>query len=365
MSISLRSWNTRCLMSLALLACACGSDDKKTEASPEENEGGAPAVAPSYPPALSPQDCATTTSKITLSQPEGAAVWGGLVLLEFEVEGATVSSFDVQGFDPSLGIWTSNYLRREVQGQREDGSYYLAVSPSFSDAIKDEQLKLRVRPTQDGCPDAAWTETPSFGASDPLVGTHWTAQISATDFYAQLSLNRTLLVNQVPAESSVVPLTLGDATLSLDFGKKGVFTQVVTVPLSTKEGEPYDGCTLSLTFSGSYELSLRAPYGEVRLALSEQRLSSVKGTVCDYPAVEEMALSAEDFDLRLNTYTRQGVSIDYLPTLFTEPGAPLLENSALAQVFQQLPQFLSYAKPTESGSVAGYANVQDITFVRQ
>src|SRR4051812_31869067 len=105
MPISLRPWNTLGLLSVALLACACGSDDNKSpaEPTPDENEGGAPAVAPSYPPALSPQDCATTTSKITLSQPEGAAVWGGLVLLEFEVEGAKVDSFEVQGFDPSLG----------------------------------------------------------------------------------------------------------------------------------------------------------------------------------------------------------------------------------------------------------------------
>jgi hypothetical protein len=103
----------------------------------------------------------------------------------------------------------------------------------------------------------------------------------------------------------------------------------------------------------------------VRLAISEQTLSSVKGTACDFPAVDEMALSATDFDLRLNTYTRQGISIDYLPTLFTEPGAPRLQNSGLAEVFQQLPDFLSYTTPTESGNVAGYANVQDITFERE
>ena len=360
MPISLRPWNTRCLMALALLACACGSDDNKTETTPDENEGGAPAVAPSYPPALSPQDCATNTSKITLSQPDGAAVWGGIVLLEFEVDGAKVDSFDVQSFDPSLGIWTNYYLGRQVQGQRDDGSYFLAVSPSFSEATKDEQLKLRVRPTQNGCPEAAWTETAAFGAGDPLVGTHWTAEVAAGDLNAQLSLTR-VFANS----TSEVPLTLGDATLTLDFAKKGVFTQVVTVPLITKEGEPYDGCTLSLTFSGSYGLSVRSPYGEIRLAISEQTLTSTKGTVCDFPTVEEMALSAADFDLRLNAYTRQGISIDYLPTLFAKPGAPTWQNSNLGQVFQQLPQFLAYVQPTESGNVAGYANVQELTFERE
>jgi hypothetical protein len=364
MLISLRSCkvSARWLMSLALLACACGGDDKKTEASPtpDENEGGAPPVAPSYPPALSPQDCATTTSKITLTQPDGAAVWGGLVLLEFEVEGAKVDSFDVQSFDPALGGWTNYYLGREVQGQRDDGSYFLAVSPSFSEVTKDQQLKLRVRPTQDGCPEAAWTETPSFGAGDPLLGTHWTADISAADLNGQLSLTR--VVDQTTSE---VPVKLGDATLSVDFGKKGAFTQVLTVPLSTKKGEPYDGCTVSLTFSGSYSLSVRSPYGEIRLAISEQTLTSTKGTVCDFPTVDEMALSAEDFDLRLNAYTRQGISIDYLPTLFAEPGSPLWQNSNFGQIFQQLPQFLAYLKTTEYGSVSGYTNVQELRLERQ
>jgi hypothetical protein len=360
MLISLRPSNVRWLMSLALLACACGGDDKK-EAAAEENEGGAAPVAPSYPPALGPEDCATTTSKITLSQPAGAAVWGGLVELEFEVEGGKVDSFDVQSFDPSLGIWTNYYLGREASGQREDGTYFLAVSPPFSDATKDEQIKLRVRPTQDGCPAADWTETASFGAGDPLVGTQWTADISGGDYNAGLEVTRA----PVEGSQTSVPLTLGEATLSLDFGKKGAFTEILTLPLSTKKGEPYDGCTLSLTFSGTYDLSFRAPYRDLRLGTSELSLSSFKGTSCDFPSVDEMALSAQDFDLRLNAYTRQGISIDYLPTLFAEPGMPLWQNSSFGQIFQQLPQFLAYLTTNESGGVSGYANLQELTFEQQ
>lgn len=363
--LTYRSFDVRWLMSLALLACACGGDDdKKVVASPGDgNEGGEPAAAPSYPPALGPEDCATTTSEITLSQPEGAAVWGGLVVLEFEVEGAKVDSFDVQLFDPSLEAWTNYYVNNQAMGQRDDGSYFMAVSPYFSEANKDQELKLRVRPSQQGCPDADWTETSSFTAGDPLIGTSWLGQISAGDLPGQLTVQRNPTDGVTP--SSAARLTLGDATLSVDFGKKGVLTQVVTVDLSTKADEPYDGCTLSLTFSGTYEVSVRQQYGGVRVALSERTLTSFEGTTCAFPAVKDLALSAEDFDMRLNAYTQQGLLIDYVPLLFTDPGAPVWQNSNFGQVFQQLPEFLGYETAEEVGSVSGYTNVQELNLVQQ
>ncbi|HXK20375.1 MAG TPA: hypothetical protein VNG33_21345 [Polyangiaceae bacterium] len=78
-----------------------------------------------------------------------------------------------------------------------------------------------------------------------------------------------------------------------------------------------------------------------------------------------MAFAAADFKLRINAYTRQGVSINYLPTLYTTPGAPIWEDNGFGQLFQQLPQFLSYEAAAESGSVNGYVYPQDISFVRQ
>jgi hypothetical protein len=370
MAISLSLLRSRPLfVSLALLASACGGDDDKDKAEPaeqpaEENEAGAPAVAPSYPPALSPEDCSTATSEITLSQPDGAAVWGGLVLLEFTVDGAKLDSFDVQAFDPSLGAWTNNYVGTQATGQREDGSYFIAVSPYFSDDSKDKEMKLRVRPSQQGCPDADWTETETFTAGDPLVGTSWQAQIPAALFSGQFELQR----QSIPAGDVLPssPLTLGDATVSVVFGKKGSFDEVVRVPLSTDADVPYDGCLLSLTFSGTYSLILRQQYGGMTLAISQQTLSSFKGTTCDLPAVDEMGFANMDpmaQPMRLSAYT-QNVSINYLPTLYAEPAAPIWQNNSFGQVFQQLPDFLTYVTAKESGSVSGYVYPQDVSFER-
>lgn len=359
-----RSFNVHWVLSLALLACACGGDDdKKVEATGDGNEGGEPALPPSYPPAIGPEDCATTTSKITLTQPEGAAVWGGLVVLEFEVEGAKPSNFTVQLFDPSLGAWINYYVNQEAYGQRDDGSYFMAVSPYFSEANKDQELKLRVRPSQSGCPEADWTETSSFTAGNPLVGTKWLGELSSGDFSQQLTVQRDPLDSEALASSS--RLILGDATVSLDFGKKGVLTEVVTVALSSKKDEPYDGCTLSLTFSGTYDVTVRQQYSGLRLALSERALVDTKGTTCDFPTLPFMALSAVDADVRLNAYTQQSISIDYLPLLFAEPGPPVWRNSNFGQVFQELPSFLGYETTGELGIVNGYANVQEMTLVQQ
>ena len=364
MATALRPFRIRSLAVLfALLAFACGSDNNKVQAEDDDNAGGAPAATPSYPPALGPEDCATTTSKIKLSQPDGAAVWGGLVLLEFSVDGAKVDSFDVQVFDPSLAAWTNYYLNTQAFGQRDDGSYFLAVVPYFSDANKDQELKLRVRPTQQGCPEADWTETTTFSAGDPLVGTTWKAEIPGTGFSGQLNVQRTPIPNDAPLPST--RLTLGDVSLEVDFGKKGALTEVLTVPLSAKKDEPFDGCTISLTFSGTYEVSLRQQYGGVTVAVSEQTLTSIDGTTCDFPAVKDMLISSVDFDLRLSAYTQQGASINYLPTLYVEPGAPTWQNSSFGQVFQQLSQFLAYTSATEAGNVDGFLYPQDLMLERQ
>lgn len=364
MAMMLRPFHVRSLtVCLAIAACACGGDDNNKAETDDDNAGGAPAVAVSYPPALGPEDCATSTSKIKLTQPDGAAVWGGLVVLDFTVEGAKVDSFDVQVFDPSLQAWTNYYVNTQTVGQRDDGSYFLAVSPYFSDVNKDKDLKLRVRPTQQGCPAADWTETTAFTAGDPLVGTKWKAQIAGTGFTGQLNVQRTPIPNVMVLPPS--RLSVGSVTLEVGFGKNGELTEVLTVPLSSKKDEPYDGCTVSLTFSGTYEVNLPQQYGGISVAFSEQTLTSVDGTTCAFPALKDMAISAKDFDVQLNAYLQPGVSINYLPTAYAEPGAPTWQSSQFGQIFQQLSQFLSYATTSESGNADGYLYPQDVTLERQ
>ena len=62
MATMLRAFKVRSVtVLLALAACACGSDDNKSQVDDTDRdapEGGAAAVAPSYPPALGPEDCA-------------------------------------------------------------------------------------------------------------------------------------------------------------------------------------------------------------------------------------------------------------------------------------------------------------------
>lgn len=352
------------LLSLPLFAVACGSDDKKeTAPTPQdENEGGEPALPPSYPPALSPEDCVGTISSIKLSQPEGAAVWGGLVVLEFTAEGGKLDSFDVQAYDTALGAWTNYYVSVQAQGQREDGSYFMAVSPYFSEANKDAPMKLRVRPTQQGCPDATWTESEEFTESDPLLGTTWKADIPVGTVNSQLTLQR----NESPGGATLPssPLTVGDASIQVEFGKKGAFTETVSIPLHTGKDLPWDGCRLGLTFTGTYSLKLRQQYGGISLAISDQQLTSFAATKCALPTVEEMAFSADDAAVMLNAFNTQ-VSIGYLGTLYQTPEAPTWQNAGFGQIFQQLTQFLSYTMAKETGYVNGYANVQDLTLTQQ
>ncbi|HXK20374.1 MAG TPA: hypothetical protein VNG33_21340 [Polyangiaceae bacterium] len=237
-----------CITLLALVASGCGSDTKVvTVPVPEDNDGGAPAAPvypPTYPPALSPEDCAKSTSKITLSQPDGAAVWGGLVLLEFDVAGGKVDSFELQTYDLLFAVWINFYTGAGATGQRDDGSYFMAVTPAFTDGDKDQELKLRVRPRQAGCPDADWTETDTFSAGDPLLGTTWTAEIPAAFFSGQLTVQRSLLVPD--DTTNIAPeLQLGGATVSMTFGKKGAFTETVKMALSSETDAPFDGCHLA------------------------------------------------------------------------------------------------------------------------
>jgi hypothetical protein len=168
----------------------------------------------------------------------------------------------------------------------------------------------------------------------------------------------------MPGDPSMSRVRFGEATLSLDFGKNGALTEILTLSLLAKEGEPYEGCTLSLLFSGTYEVGLRSRYGGVRLSVSEQKLTSFEGTTCEFPATADLALSAEDADLRLNAYTQQGISIDYLPTLFAVPGPPVWQGNDFSRLFEQLPQFLSYLTATEAGSVSGYVGLQDLQLER-
>jgi hypothetical protein len=160
-------------------------------------------------------------------------------------------------------------------------------------------------------------------------------------------------------------LTLGDATLAVAFGKKGAFTEVLTLPLTSKVGEPYDGCTLSLTFEGTYRLSLRQQYGGLTLSVSDQTLTSFEGTTCEFPAVEDMALAAADFSVRLSAYGQQGMAINYLPLLYEEPGAPFWQNSNFTQIFQELGGFLSYTTLDEFGSMSGNTYPQDLMLEQQ
>jgi len=347
-------------LSLALGACG-GDDDKQVAVDEGDGDAGAPAVV-AFPPALGPEDCVASTSELTLSQPDGAAVWGGLVVLDFEVEGAKVDSFDIQVHDPALGAWVNSYVSQDASGQRDDGSYFIAISPTFNDANKDSELKVRIRPVQQGCPEAEWTESETFTAGDPLTGTSWSAVVPSALFNNRLSLQRNLIEDGTPLEP--LRMSIGDATLSLEFGARGVLTETVSFSLETEAAGPYDQCTISLTFSGSYELILRQQYGGLMLAISDQVLDSSEGTTCALPKLADMAFSAVDFDGMLNAYT-QGVSINYLPTLYSEPGAPSWSGSNFGQIFEQLLQFVSYRTTAEYGSAIGYLYPLELNLERQ
>jgi hypothetical protein len=334
-----------------------GCGDDKTSAQPDTNDGGA-GNSELPAPALGPEDCATSTSKLELSQPAGAGVWGGLVMVEFEMADAKTRNFEIQVFDPALDAWLNSYAEPGSSGQREDGSYFLTVRPSYNEANKDEQLKLRVRPTQDGCPNAEWTESDSFVAGDPVAGTKWSAQIPSEFLNGSINITRSALPEGALGS---VRVGLGDAQLDVELDGKGQITQRLTVPLEVAEGEPFEGCTLSLTFGGAYELLLRS-YGGLTLLVSQQELLGTEGTTCDFPSLDELAFSADGFDVPLSAYS-QSVNVDYQPTLYVDPGAPVWQNG-FGQIFDVLPQYLSYATTEELGNALGYVSAQELMLVR-
>lgn len=350
-----------CYLSLGVVACG---DDGSTTVIRDSNDGGASGLE-GLAPALSPEDCAASTSELTLSQPDGAGVWGGLALLEFEVEGAKVRNFDVQVFDPALGAWTTSYVSQDISGQREDGTYFMAVRPSYTQANKDGELRLRVRPVQDGCPHADWTESEPFSAGEPLAGTSWRGEVPSARIHGTLQLQRSALDVQAPPLPAV-QLELGDASISVSFDDEGGVTETLTVALraasiEAEEELPLDGCTISLTFSGSYDLALQQ-YGNISLELSERRLVSIAGTSCELPAVEQLAIANEDFDRPLSL-TTQSVNIDYLPTLYVEPGEPTWRN-AFSYLLDRLPLYLGYETETEIGYASGYVSPQEFSLTR-
>lgn len=343
----------------AALAVACGSDDKKTEVV-VVGESGAPAT---YPPALGPENCVTQATDVKLSQPDGAAVWGGIAVLELKVDGPSVSSFDIEQFDPALGIWTQYWLGNQVQGQRDDDTYLLVVTPYFSDATKDLPVKLRVRPEQQGCPRVEWAETEEISAGDPLAETSWKASLSGSDISNEFQVLR----QSVP-DAMALPATelgLGDATLTLDFGKKGAFTETLELALIAEKGAPFNGCALTLTFTGSYTLTQRNQYQGTSLNISALQLDSSSGTKCAFPAPTELALGMPNASIELPPMLRQGISINYLPLVYTEPQAPTWSDTGLGQIFQQLPQLLFYSAPKETGNLNGNVYLPDLTFVKQ
>lgn len=340
---------------LALSAAACGGDDDKAAPTPEENEGGAPSIEVPAP-ALGPADCATKTSKVTLTQPEGADVWGGLVVVEFEVDGNRAQTFDLQVFDPSLGGWINSYFGYQSSGQRDDGTFFLVVQPQYNPANKDGEFKVRVRPSQQGCPIGEWTESNSFSASEPLKSTSWAAEFSGLQINGGIDLQRTPLQNELPLPSTRV--TLADATFNVAFGPKGSLTQQLTATLQAEAGEPYEDCTLSLTFSGTYELTLRS-YGNLSITLSPQELTSYEGTTCAFPSVDELLLAGEEFDGTLGSHV-QYLNVDYTPTVYVTPGSPTWQN-AFTRVFEQLARFMSYETDEERGDASGNVNPQDFT----
>jgi hypothetical protein len=347
---------------LALFAYGCGDNVTNNVAADEpENAAGAAAVE-TFPPALGPQDCATSTSKVTLSQPAAAAVWGGLVVLEFKVAGPKVASFDVQFYDPATEAWLSNNVGVSYSAQRDDGTYVLAASPTLNDVNKDSELKLRIRPSQQGCPQADWTETETFTQANPLSQTSWQADVQGAFINNSLNVQRTPKDSEMSLPSA--PLHVANAALALSFSKKGVFSEVVTIDLESETAAPYDGCTLNLTYTGTWDISLRQQYGDLTLVISEQQLSSIEGTTCDFPTLGEMALSADDFKLTIPAST-QSINIGYQPTLYTTPGAPEWFGSNFTRVFEQLGQYLAYETDTETGNVNGYIYTQDVIFNQQ
>jgi len=345
------------LLPLALFGVACGGSDDKDD---KQAVQPVPEKTETFPPALGPEDCVSSVTDLTLSQPQGADVWGGLTLLEFTAAGGLLDDFHVQRFDPATDAWLNSYLGSYYSGQREDGTYFLAVGFVPNDASKDEPYKLRVRPMQQGCPEATWTESETFRMGNPLEGTSWSAQIPGALANGTISISRTVDPLTAPAQ---LPLRVGNVGATLTFAKGGAFTQVITVPLESEKGAPYDGCTLALTFEGTWELTLKLQNGQMSLFVSKLTLTSTEGTTCAFPKVAQMALSAEDFELSWEGFG-QNVAVDYTPTLYAVPGAPSWQYTSFLQVLGSLGQLLDYNSVTEIGVGQGGVYFNQSAFER-
>lgn len=354
------NWGTRLALALTLplAAFGCGESDDKDPVQP------VPEKTETFPPALGPEDCVPAVTDLTLSQPAGADVWGGLTVLEFNAlnaTGALLDNFHVQRFDPAADAWLNGYVGNYYSGQREDGTYFLAVGFVPNDSSKDEQFRLRVRPVQQGCPEAMWTESKAFTMGNPIEGTSWSTQVPAALVNGSLNVVRTV-GPLLPMEQ--VPLRVGDVGATLTFAKGGAFTQLITVPLESEKGAAYDGCTLALTFEGTWELSLKAQNGQMSVFVSQLALSSTEGTVCAFPKLADMALSGTDFAMSWEGFA-QNVSVDYTASLYADPGAPAWSYTNFLQILVSLGQLLHYNSVTEVGVGQGGVYFSQATFEKE
>ena len=127
-------------------------------------------------------------------------------------------------------------------------------------------------------------------------------------------------------------------------------------------GEPYEDCTLSFTFTGTYELTLRS-YGNLSITLLRQELTSCEATTCAFPSLEELLLAGEDFDGTIGGYV-QYLNVDYTAAAHVTPGSPTWQG-AFTRVSEQLARYMSYATDEEPGDASGNVNPQDFILTRE
>jgi hypothetical protein len=359
------------ILGLGLLPLACGSDDDEQPAGTDHTSAGAPATPVSYPPALGPEDCASTVTDLKLSQPAGADVWGGLTLLEFQVAGAGSRNFEIEAFDPDTGAWLNQYVGYAYSGQRTDGTYLLGVNLYPTEASQDADQRVRVRPTQQGCPEADWVESDAFKLVSPFEGTSWAGTIPGNHFTGEMHIVGSYL-------NEDVRLHLGDTAVSANFADDGTFSQTFTAPLQTSKGAPFQGCTLSLTFEGTWRYELGGFGNGQQLQIADVTLTSTKGSKCTYPALADMDINQEGFKLELGDGTYYP-RIDYVPTLAIKPGAPAWSTEIFNGIVQQLGQLLGHTVPSQmddggagaagpvgdSGNAQGQFNATDVSLEKQ
>jgi hypothetical protein len=335
------------ILGLGSCAIACGDDDAQRVVVVVEGAGGE--AAEPFPPALGPEDCVTAVTELEVSQPIGADVWGGITLLEFQVEGANLRSFEAQAFDSDAGVWTNQYLPTTFSGQREDGTYVLGVSISPSEANQDADQWLRVRPVQDGCPPAEWVESDTFTLGSPVLGVSWHGSLPIEQF------NSSLVVDP----SAYLSMSVSAAELDVTFGDDGAFSETLALTFSTEEAGPFDACTIAFTFEGSWRHE-PANYSGGMVYLSPLVLSGIDGSDCKGgPAPASLRVSdpeeAAQFKLAPAVYY---LNVDYLPTLSSTPGAPIWRTSFGRDILYQLPQLLAYEQPSQgAGGAPAYDQV--------